>query len=116
MLHHSIIEGCSRQLREFLAPVFFKSSGSGHHGNESPEFRSVPVKFSQNRRHGPDKHTGIPAKVSFANKGFGQVDIWFLTEAQNSVQTRTAQNRFANFNVAKTRMGRCWSDADGNKR
>ena len=116
MLHHSVIEGRSRKLRKFFAPVFLESAGTAHHGNESPKFRRVPVKLGENCWHRPDEHAGIPSKISFANEGFGQVDIWFLAKTHNTEETWFSRNCLAHFNVAKTRMGRGRSDPDCDQR
>src|SRR2546430_1557528 len=87
VLHHSVIEGRSRKLREFFAPAFLESAGTAHHGNESPKLRSMPIKLGENCWHRPDEHAGIPSKISFANEGFGQLDIWFLAKTHNPEET-----------------------------
>src|SRR2546429_5240108 len=66
--------------------------------------KSVPVKLGENCRHRPNKHAGIPAKISFANKRFGQVDIWFLAEADDPEETWFAWNWLAHLHVTKTGM------------
>src|SRR5207248_11361951 len=89
---------------------------TAHHGNESPKFWRVPVKLGENCWHGPDEHAGIPSKISFANKGFGQVDIRFLTKAEDPEETWLGRNCLTHFNVTKARMGRSRSDPDRDQR
>ena len=76
----------------------------------------MPVERRQNCRHRPNKHACIPAKISFANKRFRQVDIWLFAEAHHAKKTGFSRNWFAHFNVTETWIGRCWSNANGDQR
>ena len=76
----------------------------------------MPVKLGENCPHRPDEHPGVPAKISFANKGFGQVHIWLFAEADDPKETWLARNCLAHFNVTKTRIGRCRPNPDRDQR
>ena len=98
----------------------FKFSGRAELRNEIRQLRRVPVEFAQHGRNRPDKHAGIPAKVAFAQKRFGKIDIWFFPKTHHPVNGVFAgavaqSNRFALLDVSKPRTGPCWFDANGNQ-
>ena len=79
----------------------------------------MPVELTQHRRHGPDEHPCIPAEISFADKRFGEIGVWFFPEADHAMDRcpglhRTKFHRFAVLDVAVTgaRPGRLDSDRD----
>src|ERR1700692_3096014 len=86
--------------------------------DEIGQLRRVPIEFAQNRWHRPDKHSRVPAKVSFSYKGLGQVDIRFLAkpnDVMNSDFSVAAQSHwFALLDITETgtRPGRFDSNRD----
>ena len=82
----------------------------------------MPVELAQDRRHRPDKHSGVPAEISFAQKRFGQIGVRFFAEANDAMNRRlgraTLRKRtgFALLDVTKARAGPGRLDADRDQR
>ena len=82
----------------------------------------MPVEFAQHRRHRPDEHACVPTKVAGADERFGQLRVRFLAETfgamnRNAEIARGAElHRRTLLDVAKTRRGPCWLDADRDQR
>src|SRR5438874_2098150 len=55
--------------------------------DEVGQFRGVAIEFAQDSWHRPDKHSRVPAKISFSQKGLGQIDIRFFAKADDAVNS-----------------------------
>src|SRR5437016_13252195 len=55
--------------------------------DEVGQFRGVAIEFAQDSWHRLDKHSRVPAKISFSQKGRGQIDIRFFAKADDAVNS-----------------------------
>src|SRR5207248_5582071 len=78
--HDRVIERNSRELGEAVAQSVFQTFRGSNLRNEVGQFRSVAIELAQYRWHRPNKHSRIPAKISFPQKRLGQIDIWFFAK------------------------------------
>src|SRR5438477_11023566 len=77
----------------------------------------MPVEFAQHGRHRPDKHSGIPAKISLTKKRFGQIRVRFFTETDDMVNRGLRSTIPETYGVSLldvTKAGACpsWFDSD----
>src|SRR5437588_11391231 len=89
-------------------------------GNKISEFGRMAIEFAQHSRYRPNEHPCIPAKISFAQKRFGEIGIGFLAKALNSVNgifvaAIPQMNGLALLDITKTGTWPGWFDADGDK-
>src|SRR5205807_4020965 len=60
-----------RQARKTVAQKFIEIFRGTDLGDEISKLGRVAVEFTEDRGHRPNKHSGVPAKVSFSQKRFG---------------------------------------------
>src|SRR5260370_25374015 len=86
-VHDRVIERNSRQLRETFMQNVVEIFRRPDLRDEVGQFRGVAIEFAQDSWHRPDKHSRVPAKISFSQKGLGQIDIRFFAKADDAVNS-----------------------------
>src|SRR5207237_8466520 len=89
-------------------------------GNKISEFGRMAIEFAQHGRYRPNEHPCIPAKISFAQKRFGEIGVGFLAKTLNSVNgifvaAIPQLNGLALVYITKTGPCAGWVYADGDQ-
>ena len=87
-----------------------------HANDEFAEVRGAPLEFAEDGGNSPDKHAGIPTKISLAEKGFGEIGRGFFAEAHHIEDgLGVGKSGGALFDVTEAGAGPGGFDADGDE-
>src|SRR6266404_5958225 len=114
--HDRVIERNSRQLRETFMQNLVEIFRRPDLRDKVGQFRSVAIEFAQDSWHRPDKHSGVPAKISFSQKGLGQIDIRLFAKADDAVNSdfsaAAQSHRLTLLDVTETGASPGWFDSN----